>query len=288
MSEAFGTDPLTSMGRIGIERLSVFDLPPVEFVNLTADLGCRDIGIALVPMGYYNPHGYPSWSLRDDAALRREMLASMRDRGVSISLCEGFGVKPNGDVREYAADLDLVAGLGCCRINVASIDRDVQRSFDQFALLTEMAEPLGIEATTEIGVGPVRNLTAALAAHRHVGRRNFRLLIDTMHFVRHGGSAAEIAALDPDVIGYVQLCDVPLISTFVRYMEEALYERMVPGTGELPLLDILAALPRHLVLGLEVPQRSLAQAGVGPYERVGRCIEATRNLLARITPADSA
>jgi sugar phosphate isomerase/epimerase len=270
-----------SADRIGIERLCVFDLPPVEFVNLTADVGCRYIGVGLVPMGYYNPHGYPSWSLRDDAALRREMLASMQDRDVSISLCEGFGVKPNGDVREYAADLELVAKLGCRRINVASIDRDAQRSFDQFALLAEMAEPLGIETTTEIGVGPVRSLSVALAAHRHVGRRNFRLLIDTMHFVRHGGSAAEIRALDPDVIGYVQLCDVPLVSKFSKYMEEALHERGVPGTGELPLLDILAALPGHLVLGLEVPQRSLAQAGVGPHERLSRCVEATRNLLAR-------
>jgi sugar phosphate isomerase/epimerase len=273
-----------STDRIGIERLCVFDLPPVEFVNLTADLGCRYIGIGLVPMGYYNPHGYPSWSLRDDAALRREMLASMQDRGVSISLCEGFGVKPNGDVREYAADLELVAQLGCRRINVVSIDHNTHRSFDQFALLTEMAEPLEIETTTEVGVGPVRSLSAALAAHRHVGRNNFRLLIDTMHFVRHGGNAAEIMALDPDVIGYVQLCDVPLISQFAKYMEEALHERMVPGTGELPLLDILGALPEHLVLGLEVPQRSLAQAGMGPQERLSRCVEATRNLLARVTP----
>ena len=71
-------------------------------------------------------------------------------------------------------------------------------------------------------------------------------------------------------------------------MEEALYERMVPCTGELPLLEILAALPRHVLLGLEVPQRSLAESGVGPRERVGRCIKATLRLLAdleRTAPA---
>jgi sugar phosphate isomerase/epimerase len=110
----------------------------------------------------------------------------------------------------------------------------------------------------------------------------FRLLIDTMHFIRSGSGAGDIAALDPNLIGYVQLCDVPLVSKHATCMEEALYERMVPGTGELPLLDILAALPPQLVLGIEVPQRSLADAGVGPYERVARCIEATRNLLDRL------
>ena len=269
------------MERIGIERLCVFGLPPVQFVELAGDVGCRYISTALAPM-QYNPHGYPRWSLRDDAALRREMLAAMRNRGVSISLCEGFGVRPGSDVSEYAADLDILCELEVDRINVASSERDVSRTFDQFAKIAGMADALGIETTIEIGPGPVPNLRSALAAVRHVGNANFRLLIDTMHFVRSGSGAGDIAALDPNLIGYVQLCDVPLVSKHATYMEEALYERMVPGTGELPLVDILAALPSQLVLGIEVPQRSLVDAGMGPYERVGRCVDATRNLLDRI------
>ena len=269
------------MDRIGIERLCVFGLPPVQFVDLAADLGCRYIGTGLVPMPY-NPHGYPKWSLRDDQALRREMIAAMRTRDVSISLCEGFGVRRGADVSEYAADLDAINELGVKRINVASIDRDISRTLDQFAKLADMADALGIETTIEIGPGPIPHLSAALTAVRHVGKPNFRLLIDTMHFCRSGAGAADIAALDPDVIGYVQLCDVPLISKHATYMDEALHERMVPGTGELPLLDILAVLPHHLVLGLEVPQRSLAEAGIGPHDRVARCVDATRNLLQRV------
>src|SRR5580700_6212679 len=98
------------MDRIGIERLCVFGLPPVQFVDLAADLACPYISTALVPMPY-NPHGYPRWSLRDDTALRRETLAAMRNRGVSISLCEGFGVRPGSDVSEYAGDLDILCEL---------------------------------------------------------------------------------------------------------------------------------------------------------------------------------
>lgn len=270
------------MDRIGIERLCVFGLPPVAFVHLAADLNCRYIATALVPTAY-NPHGYPKWSLRDDPALRREMLAAMQDRNVSISLCEGFGVRPGVDVSEYASDLELISQLNVNRINVASIDRDLSRTFDQFAKLAEIAATFGIETTIEVGPGPVPNLAAALNAVRHVGKPNFRLLIDTMHLARSGGSAADIAALDPEVIGYIQLCDVPLISKHATYMDEALHERMVPGTGELPLLDLLAALPSDVVIGLEVPQRSLAEAGMGPLERVGRCVEAARKLLQQAT-----
>ena len=269
------------MNPLAIERLCVFGLPPVQFINLAADLGCRYISTGLLPMTY-NPHGYPKWSLRDDPVLRRETSAAMRDRGVAISLCEGFGVRASGDVREYAGDLAVLRELGITRINAASIDRDLQRTLDQFAILAEMANALGIETTIEIGPGPIANLPAALAAIRHVDRPYFRLLIDTMHFVRFGSSVSDIAALEPDVIGYVQLCDAPLKSKYASYMEEALYERMVPGAGELPLLEILAMLPPDVVIGVEVPQRSLAEAGVGPREPVAQCLEATRGLLARV------
>ena len=269
------------MERIGIERLCVFGLPPVEFVRLAADLNCRYIAIGLVPVPY-NPHGYPNWSLRDNRALRREMIAAMQDHDVSISLYDGFGVRPGADVSEYAADLDAIHELGVKRINVASLDRDASRNLDQLAKLVEMADALGMETLLEVGPGPVANLTAALAAIRHVGKPGFRLLIDTMHFFRSGSGVADIASLDPDVIGYVQLCDVPQVSRHASYMDEALHERMVPGTGELPMLEILAALPRNVMLGLEVPQRSLAAAGIGPHERVGRCVAATRNLLNRV------
>jgi sugar phosphate isomerase/epimerase len=267
--------------KIGIERLCVFGLPPVQFVDLAADLQCHHIATALTPMAC-NPHGYPKWSLRENRALRSDTLAAMHRRGVSISLCEGFGIRPHADVREYAADLEILHELEVPRINVASIDSDVNRTFDQFATIAQMAHTCGIETTIEVGPGPVPNLTAALAAWRHVGKPYFRLLIDTMHFFRSGSSVSDIAALDADVIGYVQLCDVPLVSKYSSYMEEALYERMVPGAGELPLLELLAALPDDVVIGLEVPQRSLAEAGVGPYERVARCVEATRNLLHRV------
>ncbi|MDB5970364.1 MAG: Xylose isomerase domain protein barrel [Hydrocarboniphaga sp.] len=271
------------MDRVGIEFLSVFSLPPVQYVNLAADLGCHHISTGLTTVPGYNPHAYPAWSLREDRALRQEMIAVMRDRGVSISLGEGFSIRPNMDVRERAADLALMCELGVRRINAVAIDPDRARSFDQLAVLAEMAAACDVETTMEFGPGmTVGDLATAVAAVRHVGRPDFRLLIDTMHLCRSGSGAADLAALAPAMIGYVQLCDVPLVSKHSSYMEEAMGARMVPGTGELPLRDILAALPRQLVVSLEVPQLALAEAGVGPYERLGRCVKAARGLLTQL------
>lgn len=126
---------------------------------------------------------------------------------------------------------------------------------------------------------PIADLATAVSAVRHVGRPNFRLLIDAMHLFRSGPTVADLAALDPNLIGYVQLCDVPLISTHASYADEARFDRLEPGKGELPLLDLLRALPPGLILGLEVPMLAQAEAGIGARERLAGSVTAARALV---------
>lgn len=270
------------MTELAVGFLSVFALPPVEFVNLAADLGCQHIstivqGQPLVPLDFR------PFSLKDPA-LRKDLLAAMKDRGVTISLGDGFLVLPGADMRNFCSDLDVLAELGVPRINVVSLDPDLSRTFDQFGALTE----LGAQRNIETDVEPVPGLTigdlpTAVAALEHVGRPDFRLLIDTMHLVRSGSSAADLLALDPEHIAYAQLNDTTLEPRIDNYMEEAMYERLVPGEGELPLRDILSALPSDVVIELEVPRRSLALAGVSPIDRLRPCVDAARRLLAEVS-----
>lgn len=269
--------------RLGIDLLSVLGMPPVEFVNLAADLGCHYISTGLSSGLPFNPHGYAPFSLRDDAALRREMIAAMRDRNVSISLGEGFAVRGGVDTRDCGADLDVMAELGITVINAVSMEPDQGRSFEQLGILVGLAASRGMVTTIEFVPGlAIADLPTALKAIQAVGSPDFRLLIDMMHLVRSGGGAKDIAALDPASIGYIQLCDVPLVPKTANYMQEAMCSRLAPGKGELPLLDILAALPRDQVIGLEVPMLAEAQAGIGPQERLAPCVEAARKLLAQL------
>jgi sugar phosphate isomerase/epimerase len=114
---------------------------------------------------------------------------------------------------------------------------------------------------------------------RKVGLPNFSLLVDSMHFFRLGNTLADFAGLDPALVGYVQLADSPWGPRFDTYIEEAMYERMVPGEGELPLRDFLRLVPDGVVVSLEIPLRSLAEQGEGPRERTKRCIDAARRLM---------
>ncbi|HEX4557670.1 MAG TPA: sugar phosphate isomerase/epimerase family protein [Mycobacterium sp.] len=270
------------MDRLGIEALSVFGLPPVEFVDLAADLGCRYITIFLQTVASV-PLGYPPFSLKDDVALRRDLLAAMDHRGVTISLGDGFIVLPGADMRSFRGDLDILSELGVPRINVVSLDPDRGHTFDQFAALAELAAQRHIETVIEPVPGlTIGDLPTALAALKHIARPDVRLLIDTMHLVRSGSSSHDIGAVDPRLIGYAQLNDTTLKPRSDNYAEEAVYERMVPGEGELPLPDILAALPRDIVIGLEVPRRSLALCGVQPADRLRPCVEAARALMTAV------
>lgn len=268
--------------RLALGMLSVFGLPPIEFVELAAELGCPRISAAIQGMPLV-PLGYPAFSLKDDAALRKDLLAAMDDRGVTISLGDGFLVRPGADVDALRSDLDVMAELGVPRINVVSLDPDLPRTLDQFAALTELAAQRGIGTVVEPVPGlTIGDLPAGLAAAEYVGRSEFRLLVDTMHLMRSGSGASELAAVDPGRIGYAQLNDTTLRPRMDNYLEEAMFERLVPGEGDLPLRDILAALPADIVIEIEVPQRSLALAGVSPIERLRPCVEAARRLLAGV------
>jgi sugar phosphate isomerase/epimerase len=269
------------MNKLGIERLCVFGMPPVDFVHLVADLGCDCAGMTLGSTPGYRPENYPDWSLRDDPALRRALTAALQDRGLDIGIWEGFALVPGHDIRGFAADLDLVRELGGERIACVSLDKDLQATIDGFSILAEMAAERDLLVSAEMGsLGPYGLVAPALELVRGVGMANFSLLIDAMHFFRLGNTIEQLAALDPALIGYVQLCDAPWAPRFETYMEEAMYERLAPGDGELPLREFVKLIPPDVTVSLEIPMRALADQGVGPRERITPCVDAARAMLA--------
>jgi len=269
------------MRDLGIEFISVFGMDPVSYAKVVAGLGGRYLTSCLEPLEYETQY-FPHYSLRDDAGLRREFAKAMQDLGLELALAEGFAVIPGKDVGAYERDLDLFAELGARRANLVSFDPDLARTRDLIAQMAQAAAARGMPASIEfLPESGIPNMQAALDVIAEVGQ-GLTLLVDTMHLCRSGSTPADLVALDPALIGHVQLCDVPLRSPFATYFEEAVYDRMVPGEGELPLLDILRAVPPDCVIGLEIPLRARMAAGEDAPTRLGRCVAATRDLLDRL------
>jgi sugar phosphate isomerase/epimerase len=280
------------MNPLGIELLTVFGMPPVAHIELAARLGCQFIstGLSNVPMralGVAEWTMFPDWSLEGSPARQREVKAALRDTGVMIGLGEGFRVRPDGDVRDRASQLDLMADLGARRINAVSMDPDITRTHDQLAVLQAMVAERGMAFTIEFAPpNTIDTLQAAVTAVDHVGRGKCSVLVDAMHFFRSGATVAELAALDPALIGYVQLCDVPHAPQRDTYMAEAMFARRVPGEGELPLADFVAALPAGIEIGLEVPNLDAALAAGSPVATAERAVAAARRIIEHAKEAE--
>lgn len=267
-----------SVDRLGLDLLSAFGMPPVEYVGLAADLGCSHVTTGLIGLPWRLDR-FPAWSLRDDAALRRETRAAMADRGVRISVVSGFSLRADADVRDMAAEMDIAAELGAAQLGTVGMDRNLARAHDQLAALTEMATARGMQVVLDYAPHQaIGDLASAMAALRHTGSPNALLSLDAMHVFRSGGTAAEIAALDPALIGYAQVCDAPRRAPHADYSRETMFERLVPGEGDAPLSEFVAALPADVAIGVEVPNLAAVQAE-GLEAFMARAVAASRALL---------
>lgn len=267
------------MDRLAIEFISVLGLPPVEFVHVAAELGCHRIGLACAPIVTL-AELYEPWTLRGNPALVRDIKQALADSGVSLSLGEGFLIRSGADIADQAAEMDILAELGAPLVNAVSIESDPARNVAQFGAFGDMAAARGLAVSLEYMPGmPIGTLAAARDLVVQSGKPNASLLIDAMHLYRSAGTAADVTALDPSLIGYAQLCDVLRIPVHDDYGLEARFERRVAGDGELPLQEFVDALPKDCIIGLEVPMRDKALAGIGPIERLQPAVAAARALL---------
>ncbi|HTP97545.1 MAG TPA: xylose isomerase, partial [Burkholderiales bacterium] len=99
---------------------------------------------------------------------------------------------------------------------------------------------------------------------------------------RSGGTPRDVAALDPQRLAYCQLADArgPRPASDAALRDEARSGRCLLGEGELPLAELLGALPAGLPLGVETPCRE--HAGKSVIERGRLAGAAAHRLLDRL------
>jgi len=139
---------------LGIDFISVLGMPPVEHVRLAARLGCGSVSLAPAPFTD-NPYGYPEWSLRETAGLRRDLMAALADTGVRLALGEGFLAWPGAGMMPSPDDLDLFADLGCEQVNLVVLEPDPVAGRAELAKFARLAAERALTATFEFMPGTV-------------------------------------------------------------------------------------------------------------------------------------
>ena len=266
------------MRTISLDQLTVLGVSPPEVVSIATGLGCEAVGLMAMGTSFFPTP--PDHALEKNNAVTRELAARLRDTGVAIHNVDLFLLQADTKVAAFRSLLELCAELGARNAVAVVWDEDSNRSRDTFSALAELTRSLGLGLLLEFApISTIKSLGDAVALLEQSAQPNTRLLVDILHLMQAGNTPADVAALNPALIGSAQICDGPLNPSFEQYVHNLLYERQIPGEGELPLADFLAALPPDIVLGVEVPLKSLAAKGIPPLERARRCVDATRRLL---------
>ena len=167
---------------------------------------------------------------------------------------------------------------------IVSANPNLADTKHQFATLCELAAAAGMRAVLEfLMIAELKTLAQAVDVVTDVDHPAGGVLVDALHLARCGATPADVASIDRDLLPYAQLCDGPAMlidPDFDAYLSDAIDGRSAAGEGELPLRDLVAALPNDLPLSLEVRSKRYRETYPDPVDRARAVLAATRNFLA--------
>lgn len=278
---------------VGIDHLTVLDVSPPDLVTIAHEAGFDSISPRVAAS---TPNEEP-WPMSLGSPMLEETVRRLDDTGIRVLAVEVVRIGPDTRQEDYEGALEAGARLGARYVTVNSDDPDIQRASEMFAALTAAARPYGLRPLIEpIIYTQVSNLDEAIYVASASGGGG--ILLDTLHFHRYGGRLEQLRSLDPDLLSYVQLCDAPLAppSGLPRPLRmprgqstdgtdlqlESRAMRLLPGDGELPLVEFLAALPAEIPISVEAPVMSLRET-LTPVEFVRRAREAVANVVSAMS-----
>lgn len=264
---------------ISLSFLTVFDVGPVEAIQIAADTGYSAVGLRLLPAAATGEDDYP---LLTDATVLRDVKSALSDTGVTVADIEIIRLKENTDVSNFTGFFERGAELGAKHVLVAGDDADHARLTANYAALCELAAQF--QLTCDLEFMPwtgVKDLVAARDIVLAAGMDNGGVLIDGLHFDRAKSTIEEIATIPAKHLHYVQLCDglADYDPSDAGLIEIARNSRLFPGEGDIDLVGIIKSVAANVPMSIEVPKRSLALT-VSAKERAQMAIDAARTVIA--------
>jgi sugar phosphate isomerase/epimerase len=203
------------------------------------------------------------WPLCYQRAIRREGLDAVTMRSIvadlGMRICEldpvGVWLPPPPDADELPAmfrsvwarhqffEVASALGVGALTaVELAGNPVDPEVAVEGFATLCDDAAEHGLDVTLEfMPFSGIPDLRSALRIVEGADRRNGGVLFDVCHFVRSGGSPADIDAATASRIVSIQLGDGPRTAPG-DLRDEAMFHRMSPGDGEFDVARLIATL----------------------------------------------
>jgi hypothetical protein len=236
---------------LAVEHLSLLRLSPPEFVRLAGETGFDSVGVRVF---HPDPQLRP-WPMLGSSPMIEETVRAGADSGVGILSIETLSLTPELKRSDYESVLETGARLHARFLNVIGDDPDLSRARDTFASLASAASEYGLRTALE----PIfhRSIaTLAQAAEVVDGAPGGAIQVDVLHFYRMGATLPELRSIDPSLLSYLQVDDGPSAApaTLELRRVESRSRRLLPGDGELAIVDVIEAMPVNTTIAVEVTE----------------------------------
>jgi sugar phosphate isomerase/epimerase len=259
---------------LSLDCLTLPDVGPVDLVRIASEAGFGSFSLWVQPPAMYDV-------MLATAAMADDIAAAMADHSVALGNLEVFNLNTDEPIAAYEPAIALGARLGAATATAIDFGAPRADMVERLAAFCALCADQGIRAMVEpIAMGNVRTPQEGVALIRAAGA-DAKLVVDCVHFVRTGCTPDDLRAIAPEYIGHVQLCDGPATIEPDDLGLEATANRLYPGEGDFPLVDILAAIPPSATLGLEVPNVARLEQGMPPADRARSALSAARSVLRR-------
>lgn len=279
---------MSTAREIGIAHMTLLDVAPPELVTIADSAGFDAVGIRVATAG----PGEDPWPMAPGSPMLDETVRRLDGSGVRVLDVEVLVLGPDTRRDHYEPALEAGARLGARFLNVMGDDPEPERISDTFARLTADALPYGLRPLLEpIPFKAVRDLEQAVRVAERSGGGGVE--VDALHFSRSGSDLDALRSVDRELLPLLQLCDAPLAppSGLPRPKRlprgqatdgddrilEARAMRLLPGDGELPLAELVAAMPPGIPISVEAPVLSLSET-LAPLELARRARAAVARL----------
>ncbi|MFT4470506.1 sugar phosphate isomerase/epimerase family protein [Arthrobacter sulfonylureivorans] len=280
---------------LGVAPLSAIDLPHAEYVRAAHAAGFGAIGLRLEAVSVTDVPFPRDRGSKDF----RGIVSALAETGLEVLDVEVLSIRPDTTREEWLPLLELGAELGASYLNVVGDHPDLTAFADIVAALTVDAEIFQIQPVLEpVGFRPLNNFDTAVQIARAAG---CGVELDVLHYMRTEADFSTIAD-NPDLFPILQLCDAPTelsghgerlipVARSRKMVDLMIAEardlRLLPGHGNAPIGELLAALQRTARISVEIPNTEL-RAGRPAPEYLRMLASETTAYLGSITGSERA
>jgi len=262
--------------QLSLDCMTLTNTRPVDLIR-----SAKIAGFDLVSLWLQPPSRFPLQLVTP--AMEKDCVAVLADSGVHVHSLEVFDLSSAEVIKSYRPALELGARLGAksaVAIHVRNPDRAAVAAV--LAAFVELAGEFGLGVNIEpLAMCQTSTLAQAGDLIRAAGV-DAGIVFDVYHLVRTGGTVQDVRAVDPALIRHVQVNDgVASISADAMRIEVS-EERMYPGEGVFPLVELLSAVPANVAWGIESPSRRRAESGMAPEMQAKEAMAALRQVIGKV------